>query len=888
MSFPDRASFVLGLMVALLLFLPSWSAAQESAYPSSTGDGATAVDWADAEEFVVTGIVSSAITSVGTADSVVAFNEEDLQALGAQDIADIATFTPNLEIVTAGATTPTFFIRGVGLNDFNPNATGAVAVYQDDVAINAPAIQLGMLYDVEGVNVLRGPQGVGMGRNASAGAIKIYSRKPTGDLGGYMRADFGNYDYMDYEGAVEAPIYEDLLAGRLAFRLTQRDGTMRNRCAGAAPFDQRVPAPVGGSGTQGPWSICGEAVTPGEISLVPTGLKKNVNDTDNWAARGTIRWEPSLDMSWLLNGHGSRRDEYTRLGQSIGTSGNFCVGGDICEAPFFGVPPAARGTPSGGLLGGAQGQGSSINTGYQPPEVRDAWAQLAPCLVATNFLDSCATQPIPVRAAANQAKINVANDLARELDSKPWEGDFNRTGRTTNDTAGGYARGEIELPWEMLVESTSGVDWYRRKVDIDLDFSPETLFQTITKDDAWQFYQDLSVEGEFGDTVPITWEIGSWLLREELDVQVNNDFGTTGAAAVGVTRRDYEQDTWSAGGYAYASLDILDDFTLDGGVRYNWERKDLDMTIQAASNLGQTRFDLDESWDSPTGTIRLTYRFREDISVFWKYTRGWKPGSYNATASQFSGPTVASPEEIDSFEGGLSGSWFDGMVDLESNLFFYRYSDYQIFTAQQFLGGTPEFVILNAKDAEIYGAEVETTGRPWEGGKGIIRFSWLETQFNDFVRRDQFLSTGGTGGIINFRESQNSGNPLLNSPRFKVSLTAEQTFTLGSLGSITVRWDAVWSDKTYFDPTKGTGLGNENGEAFLPRDTIAQPDFWLHNLRTSWRSPEERIEVAGWVRNLENTSYKTFAFDGSSFQATTVYYVGDPRTYGISMMVRFF
>ena len=50
----------------------------------------------------------------------------------------------------------------------------------------------------------------------------------------------------------------------------------------------------------------------------------------------------------------------------------------------------------------------------------------------------------------------------------------------------------------------------------------------------------------------------------------------------------------------------------------------------------------------------------------------------------------------------------------------------------------------------------------------------------------------------------------------------------------------------------------------------------------------ETFEVSGWVRNIENTAYKTFAFDGSTFQATTIYFVGDPRTYGMSVFLRFF
>ncbi len=102
---------------------------------------------------------SDTAAAYAAGDSVTGFSAADVEALGALSIADLADFTPNLEIVTTGSTTPTFFIRGVGLNDFSANASGAVAIFQDDVAINAPAMQLGTLFDIEGVSIFRGPVG---------------------------------------------------------------------------------------------------------------------------------------------------------------------------------------------------------------------------------------------------------------------------------------------------------------------------------------------------------------------------------------------------------------------------------------------------------------------------------------------------------------------------------------------------------------------------------------------------------------------------------------------------------------------------------------------------------------------------------------------------------
>ena len=140
------SALLTGLALALVLFPPGSGHAQEPADPAQPAEPTAPPD-SGIEEIVVLGAESEAVSDFEAADSVVGFGAEDLAALGAQDVADLAAFTPNLEIVTSGATTPTFFIRGVGLNDFNANSTGAVAIYQDDVAINAPALQLGTLFE---------------------------------------------------------------------------------------------------------------------------------------------------------------------------------------------------------------------------------------------------------------------------------------------------------------------------------------------------------------------------------------------------------------------------------------------------------------------------------------------------------------------------------------------------------------------------------------------------------------------------------------------------------------------------------------------------------------------------------------------------------------------
>ena len=167
------------------------------------------------------------------------------------------------------------------------------------------------------------------------------------------------------------------------------------------------------------------------------------------------------------------------------------------------------------------------------------------------------------------------------------------------------------------------------------------------------------------------------------------------------------------------------------------------------------------------------------------------------------------------------------------------------------------------------------------------RFGWLESQFLDYVQLQQAtIGRGGAQITIN-RELNNSGNPLLNSPEFKVSLVAEQAIPLWHWGYLIPRWDSTWTDTTYYDASKGRGIPNTLGVQYLPKDTIAQQAFWLHNVRLGYRTPDGHLEAAFWVRNIYNTSYKTYAFDASTFAGTTIYFVGDPRTYGGSVSITF-
>jgi len=797
-----------------------------------------------------------------TTDSVTAFGAEDLQALGVQDVSDLSAATPNLEIRVQSATSPTFFVRGVGLADFSANAPGAVAVYQDDVARNAPPLQLGTVFDVETINVLRGPQGTGPSRNASAGAIKIYSNKPTGDFSASLRSTYGNYNFQDFEGHVEAPIFGDVLSARIAFRSIRRDGYLENGCAGAPRVKQ-----VG-------VRQCGESVgSPNEppqdqLSMIPAGLDKNLNDRGRWAARGLLRFQPvNYDMEWLLGIHGSRLNETSRVGQAIGTLGT----------QRFRDENGVLVKEIRGRLGGSAGVG---DLSYTDPDVT-----AMSTAVGRLLRDQGVGQPL----RRELRDLIVAKKLAQNLDPEPYRGDYNKTGNTRLDTWGGYLRGDLAIG-SLNLKTITGFDAYERSTDTDQDFTPNVLFENRSNDRLWQATQELELSGELGDSA--SWTAGTFVLIDYLDAVVRNEFDT-GAASFVNAGRQYSQEQQSLGVYGSFVWDFLDDFTLDGGIRYNWHRSRIDFELDRAGNI-VTNVET-ETWDHPTGTLRLTYHFTDEIDIFTKYSHGWKSGYFNATASLRKRITAAGPEKIDSWESGVRGSWFDSRLSVEAAAFYYRYADYQVFQVDQEFGSPPEVEVINASDAENYGAELELMLEPLEGLILTARAAWLESKFLDFsdpqfVQKNVALDPNNPGDLtlLTFQIDENfSGNRLINSPQYSLSLSALWNIDLGRYGTLQPRYDGSWVDDVYFDSTQGKGVQNGNGDIFLPDNTLGQEAHWTHNVRLAYTLPSGNVEIAGWVRNLEDDVIKVGGFNASTFQNLIINFVGEPRTYGIDVRLTF-
>lgn len=158
--------------------------------------------------------------------SITALSSDVLKSASLTDTLSFAKLAPNTQVRTFGGI-PNIFIRGVGLNDFNASSVPPVAVYRDEFALVAPASQVYPLFDLERVEVLKGPQGTLFGKNTTGGAVSYISRRPGENFEGNASATIGRFGERAFEAAVTIPVSPSFRL-RLSGSSRQTDGDRVN------------------------------------------------------------------------------------------------------------------------------------------------------------------------------------------------------------------------------------------------------------------------------------------------------------------------------------------------------------------------------------------------------------------------------------------------------------------------------------------------------------------------------------------------------------------------------------------------------------------------------------------------------------------------------------
>jgi len=162
------------------------------------------------------------------ATSVSALGGASLQALGRQDATALAGQLPSLQVNTYSPTTVVFNIRGVSQNDFADSQEAPIAFYNDEVYVSSLGSISGQTFDLERVEILRGPQGTLFGRNATGGLVQVVTAKPTDQLDGFGTITVGSYGQFATEAAIGGPL-TDWLRARISGTTNHHGGYIENR-----------------------------------------------------------------------------------------------------------------------------------------------------------------------------------------------------------------------------------------------------------------------------------------------------------------------------------------------------------------------------------------------------------------------------------------------------------------------------------------------------------------------------------------------------------------------------------------------------------------------------------------------------------------------------------
>jgi len=313
-------------MIALFL-AASPAFAQEAVTPQNEDDGKGSLS----DEIIVTATrQESSAQNIGI--SVSAFSGDQLRTVGISDSSQLIQITPGLQNPQAGSgVTSSYSIRGVTQTDFGFSQEAPVAVYLDDVYQASQGGTAFQIFDLERVEVLRGPQGTLFGRNATGGLVHYLTKKPVNRFEGYVDASYGTFDRVKLEGAINAPLGEnvsarasliydthgniatnrsgkdlwdrDELAGRLQLLLTPgsdvellvsaRFGKRRNT---GSPYDATPATPTGFGGTgvfntaPGATDFFGFA-EPNDGPFIVAIDDISKSNADTWGATANLSWD---------------------------------------------------------------------------------------------------------------------------------------------------------------------------------------------------------------------------------------------------------------------------------------------------------------------------------------------------------------------------------------------------------------------------------------------------------------------------------------------------------------------------------------------------------------------------------------------------------------------
>ena len=730
-----------------------------------------------------------------------AFTGEALKERGVATSEDIAQITPGLTVNETAATgVPLYTIRGIGFQDYSTAASSTVGLYFDEVSMPYTVMSRGLVFDLERVEVLKGPQGDLYGRNTTAGQINFISKKPTDETGGGITVGFSSFDTFDIEGYLNGQITKGVNA-RLAFKTTQS-----------------------GKGWQ-------KSLTRND-----TLGKKNI-----YALRGLIDIELGETAKLLLNIHYSNDKSDNKAntvydGRIAGLSEfnlpykqifPFVVSGTVPPWYSTGDNRAADWTnsytdPNGNVFNirpkrDNQLKGTSVRLDWDISEEITLTS-----VTGYDEFDRTEANDWDGTAAVDSSNINTTN-------IKVFSSELRLTGQTDKLLwiAGAYYSEDKmnELYNYFMADSLFGNGSVAFGIP-PFQFAP--IFQLHTR-----YNQQTDSQALFGHV--------EYNVTDQLRVTVAGRYTQEDRTWSGCTHDAGDGSLAGFLNFAFgANLSAGDCGTIDddpaspnyifgviGGPNVNNAFHIFTETIE--TNKWMFKFGLD-------------YAVNDDFLLYATVSNGFKSGGFNganSNATQQLKPYKA--EEITSYEAGLKSTLLEGAMQLNMSGFYYDYKNKQEQDlAVTFVGNIGG--LTNVPKSRIYGAEIDMQWAPAEGWFVNFGAAYLNSKVIEWqaTSNDSIWPT-----VVKFDAS---GIELAMAPRWHLNGGIEYEWSISNTLMMKLSGDVNYTDKT----TGGAQPENATGA------------YTVANLRAILSSTDDNWSVMVWSRNLFDEYYFPAAYVGGN------------------------
>lgn len=621
--------------------------------------------------------------------SVSAFTVNELQRRNITTTKDLIMFVPNLQgnSNTGLGTANVYFMRGLGNTESVATFDPPVGTYVDDIYIARQNMNNFSFFDLEGIEVLRGPQGTLFGRNTSGGAINVKLRKPGDEARGFGEISYGRFDAIMARASVDAPINDNFS--------TQFAGFYSH--------------------------------TDGYVKAINTG--QELNGSKSYGLRAALRAKPSDTVTWDLSANHMYDNQLNALNFEcqMFKSGVASPGAPAnCKGRFAitGYKKNPGGSSLSNVLIGIPGPGAAPNTFV-------ANAQFVPYTIANGKanqeLGNKTSQSIfasNIEIAAEDVTVNFITGYLK-LDQK-YNFDF-QDGRAGRSLA-------LPNPVPLFIAAAAGV--------VSPNGGPLVL---DNKSKADEFTQEVKATGNLSDSVKYVAGVYYFHDKNETDyVDINTGFLPPVAPQTAASFRPYRttvsgdrllnNNTTSVAAYVQADVDITEQFSATAGIRYTDERKTLrikdqrdprvnpivagvqrpDFRLETA-NLARAGFPdklVTKLW---TPHFALNFQANDDVLLFVTATRGFRSGGWNVRGLDITTFAPFFAEKVWAYEAGMKSQWADDRFRANVTLFDNEVSGFQLPSSFVPITGIATFITGNAADFRSKGVEGEFQALPMDG-----------------------------------------------------------------------------------------------------------------------------------------------------------------------------